>query len=231
MESVKNMKLGVNNNYIKWLNSIYLVLLLILPLLPYTSADGDSALTSLGKEGGVYLALGVIAIIILFLVHWLWVVCHRERPSVTQQRPHIPPVHNNVIAGVGSAATQRRVLDVKAIETFPVFKHPDVKNVENVLECAVCLSKYEDGDMLRLLPCNHVFHTACVDPWLVSDSGTCPICRFNLSDNVPLTTLNAGSVVIDVLEASEDHTETVTEKVSETQDERATSLCNEFFSG
>ncbi|KAI3933183.1 hypothetical protein MKW92_011056 [Papaver armeniacum] len=173
----------VKKNIIKlnmqWLNSICTVLLLI---LPYTSADGDSggffALTSIGKECGIYLVSAVVLIILFFLGHWLWAVYHRERPSATQQRPYTPG-NNNVTAG------DRNV---------PVFKHPDVKNIENVLECVICL---------------------------ISNSGTCPVCRFDLKYNVPETTINAGSVVIDVLEAGEGHTETETEMVSETQDELA----------
>ncbi|KAI3877491.1 hypothetical protein MKW92_051398 [Papaver armeniacum] len=83
-------------------------------------------------------------------------------------------------------ATPKRGLDSNVIETLPVFVHPDVKNHVHVLECAVSLEKFKDGDELRLLlPCNHVFHTKCIDPWLVS-SYTCPFCRCNL---VPETTL------------------------------------------
>ncbi|CAI4217261.1 unnamed protein product [Parascedosporium putredinis] len=31
-----------------------------------------------------------------------------------------------------------------------------------------------------VLPCDHKFHPACVDPWLVNVSGTCPLCRLDL---------------------------------------------------
>lgn len=49
--------------------------------------------------------------------------------------------------------------------------------LQEVLECAVCLSRFEDADILRLLPkCKHAFHLDCVDTWLVSHS-TCPLCR------------------------------------------------------
>eukprot|EP00871_Galdieria_phlegrea_P002837 jgi/Galph1/3554/GphlegSOOS_G2221.1 len=34
------------------------------------------------------------------------------------------------------------------------------------LNCAVCLEPFQDGECLRILPCFHQFHTACIDPWL-----------------------------------------------------------------
>ena len=45
--------------------------------------------------------------------------------------------------------------------------------------CAVCLVRYEADDILIRLPCNHLFHEACIGRWLEAD-GTCPKCRFNL---------------------------------------------------
>lgn len=42
--------------------------------------------------------------------------------------------------------------------------------------CTVCLCEYEQGEMLRQLPCSHDFHLKCIDLWL-SNHTTCPICR------------------------------------------------------
>lgn len=33
-------------------------------------------------------------------------------------------------------------------------------------ECAVCLSAYQHGEELRVLPCQHRFHKECVDEWI-----------------------------------------------------------------
>lgn len=42
--------------------------------------------------------------------------------------------------------------------------------------CAVCISDFQCGEDIRNLPCQHRFHTACVEQWLaISDH--CPICR------------------------------------------------------
>ncbi|XP_031493990.1 probable E3 ubiquitin-protein ligase RHY1A [Nymphaea colorata] len=43
-------------------------------------------------------------------------------------------------------------------------------------ECAVCLDHFEAGELLVHLPCAHYFHSACVIPWLKTQS-ICPCCR------------------------------------------------------
>lgn len=42
--------------------------------------------------------------------------------------------------------------------------------------CPLCYAIYTDGDLVRRLPCFHLFHTTCADPWL-AEKLTCPICR------------------------------------------------------
>lgn len=46
-----------------------------------------------------------------------------------------------------------------------------------VLECRVCLSEFEDGEKIRKLQCDHVFHKDCLDTWLQQYCATCPLCR------------------------------------------------------
>ncbi|XP_073157635.1 E3 ubiquitin-protein ligase ATL4-like [Henckelia pumila] len=62
-------------------------------------------------------------------------------------------------------------------------------------DCAVCLSKFEPHDQLRLLPlCCHAFHADCIDTWIVSNQ-TCPLCRS--------TVLPSDADVLDKIAASE----------------------------
>ncbi|XP_039126642.1 E3 ubiquitin-protein ligase ATL6-like [Dioscorea cayenensis subsp. rotundata] len=83
----------------------------------------------------------------------------------------------------------QRGLDPEVLETFPTLAYSEVKNLKigkGSLECAVCLSEFEEDETLRLLPkCSHVFHPDCIDAWLVSHV-TCPVCRSNLAaDPIP----------------------------------------------
>ena len=41
--------------------------------------------------------------------------------------------------------------------------------------CSICAEDYSEGDELRKLPCGHVFHKTCVDPWLRDRARTCPL--------------------------------------------------------
>jgi hypothetical protein len=49
---------------------------------------------------------------------------------------------------------------------------------EDVLnkECSICLTAYEFNDILRTLPCSHIFHKDCLDRWM-RQSSYCPMCK------------------------------------------------------
>ena len=49
--------------------------------------------------------------------------------------------------------------------------------------CPICLDEYAEGDMLRILPCKHEFHTGCVDKWLVTRKRFCPLCKADVCPN------------------------------------------------
>ncbi|XP_078157934.1 uncharacterized protein LOC144553582 isoform X2 [Carex rostrata] len=54
---------------------------------------------------------------------------------------------------------------------------------DDVEQCYICLTEYEEGDKIRVLPCNHEFHMACVDKWLKEVHRVCPLCRGNVCQN------------------------------------------------
>jgi len=97
-------------------------------------------------------------------------------------------------------------LDRAVIESFPVFSYDLVKGLKaqtkETLECAVCLSQFEDDELLRLLPkCSHAFHPDCIDTWLFSHT-TCPICRIILVPTDDENPTGTGYGIIEPLEVT-----------------------------
>ena len=44
-------------------------------------------------------------------------------------------------------------------------------------DCPICLSNFEDGDRVRVLPCGHIFHQDEIDDWLTGTRRLCPTCK------------------------------------------------------
>ncbi|KAJ7950699.1 putative Ring finger protein [Quillaja saponaria] len=69
------------------------------------------------------------------------------------------------------------------IDSLPLFTFSSItrrSTSSNSGDCAICLSKFEQHDQLRLLPlCCHAFHAECIDTWLQSNL-TCPLCRSSI---------------------------------------------------
>lgn len=77
-------------------------------------------------------------------------------------------------------------LDKRALRTFPVVKYYSkemkIQGQNLGADCVICLSEFEGGERVRILPkCNHGFHVKCIDKWLSSHS-SCPTCRQYLVD-------------------------------------------------
>lgn len=85
--------------------------------------------------------------------------------------------------GYGNGATAQRGgpgMSQDELKKLPCFEFKAVaqeKASDSPLDCAVCLENYKKGDSCRLLPnCNHLFHSQCIDSWLLK-TPICPICR------------------------------------------------------
>ncbi|KFK39020.1 hypothetical protein AALP_AA3G190100 [Arabis alpina] len=80
-----------------------------------------------------------------------------------------------------------RGLDPTVLKSLPVFNFSDSTH-KDPIECAVCLSEFEENESGRVLPnCKHTFHVDCIDMWFHSHS-TCPLCR-------SLVEINPGSEI------------------------------------
>lgn len=56
----------------------------------------------------------------------------------------------------------------------------EATNKGGELGCSICTEDFTTGEDVRVLPCHHKYHPACIDPWLLNVSGTCPLCRHDL---------------------------------------------------
>ena len=48
---------------------------------------------------------------------------------------------------------------------------------ETTDNCVICVDDFAEGDTVRVLPCDHIFHPQCIDEWLVNHSSLCPLCK------------------------------------------------------
>jgi hypothetical protein len=63
---------------------------------------------------------------------------------------------------------RREGLTAEQIARLPtiIFKAKEHKGEDDMLSCIVCMNEYKNQEKLRVLPCNHRFHKACIDKWL-----------------------------------------------------------------
>ncbi|KAK4415736.1 RING-H2 finger protein ATL1 [Sesamum alatum] len=78
----------------------------------------------------------------------------------------------------GATAWRFHNLSIDFVSSFKYKKDESVVEDEGYdSQCAVCLSVFEEGELVRQLPkCNHLFHAQCIDMWLYSHMD-CPLCR------------------------------------------------------
>jgi hypothetical protein len=87
-----------------------------------------------------------------------------ETPAAETPRDAAGEQHAGIESGISAA--QPVVAGTAATTTTPS---------DEGLGCSICTEDFEQGQDIRVLPCNHKFHPDCVDPWLLNVSGTCPL--------------------------------------------------------
>ncbi|KAI3795236.1 hypothetical protein L1987_37885 [Smallanthus sonchifolius] len=92
-----------------------------------------------------------------------------------------------LIARIHSDEPPKRGLEPTVIASLPILMYEDRSGLNP--ECTVCLSPFEAGQMIRVLPtCKHQFHAECIDKWLESHS-SCPICRHEVELGLTISPL------------------------------------------
>lgn len=104
-----------------------------------------------------------------------------NRNTVIEDDCHITIDHNKVHylrqqkAGMFDKLWLYLGLIDPACESEPVYEMMEIPDVQDQV-CVICLSTYEDGDMLSKLWCKHHFHRACIKEWLILNR-RCPLCK------------------------------------------------------
>ncbi|KAG8371051.1 hypothetical protein BUALT_Bualt13G0046700 [Buddleja alternifolia] len=65
-----------------------------------------------------------------------------------------------------------------AIDAMPTIKISQ-RHLNTDAHCPVCKDKFELGSKARQMPCDHIYHSDCIVPWLV-EHNSCPVCRIEL---------------------------------------------------
>ncbi|KAL2324987.1 hypothetical protein Fmac_024045 [Flemingia macrophylla] len=140
-----------------------------------SNEDGNDFDAS-GFTYGVAFVIGLV-----FLLATVAFACVRLRmardPNMLNILAGMPPSRR--AQGEDSAEQGLGVIDT-SFESYPKLLYSQVDKAASSSvssSCPICLGDYKETDVLRSLPhCHHLFHLACVDPWLRFHS-TCPICR------------------------------------------------------
>ncbi|XP_061739875.1 E3 ubiquitin-protein ligase RNF128-like [Nerophis ophidion] len=58
-------------------------------------------------------------------------------------------------------------------------KRDDKETIGDHYMCAVCIESYKASEVVTVLTCDHIFHKACIEPWLL-EKRTCPMCKCDI---------------------------------------------------
>ncbi|XP_022728381.1 RING-H2 finger protein ATL5-like [Durio zibethinus] len=132
-------------------------------------------------NGKVMLCAGIF----LFMALLIILCFHKYAPILfrnSRRAQHLP----SIATATPPTTVASKGLDLSVIKTIPTFFYSTKASHLPPLECAVCLSEFENDEKARVLPmCNHTFHVDCIDMWFYSHSN-CPLCRAPVRADIPV---------------------------------------------
>lgn len=80
-------------------------------------------------------------------------------------------------------------VDTKMVEALPsfMFSSSHLNDCHAGETCAICLEDYKEGEIVKVLPCKHEYHSSCVDSWLTKWGTFCPVCKHDMRSKYLLT--------------------------------------------
>ncbi|XVF18040.1 hypothetical protein REPUB_Repub10bG0177200 [Reevesia pubescens] len=86
-------------------------------------------------------------------------------------------------------------VDTKMVEALPRVVFSSARLSTTGETCAICLEDYKDGEILKVLPCQHDFHSSCVDSWLTKWGTFCPVCKLDMTTKIAYSEINRSNRV------------------------------------
>ncbi|KAL7096931.1 hypothetical protein ACP275_10G111300 [Erythranthe tilingii] len=153
------------------------------PIMAQNFSDSTEGIPSQDSVSNFQPSLAVVIgmLSIMFSVTFILLLyakfCHRTSSSVHTTNGGRQIIRDGLLRSTSTASG----VDKTVVESLPFFRFSSLKGSRQGLECSVCLAKFEDVEILRLLPkCKHAFHIDCIDRWLEKHS-TCPLCRHRVT--------------------------------------------------
>lgn len=173
---------GISNHIGKQLQSS---LPLVVEVEVQPNLDGDEH----AAEGLWFLGHVMVFAFTVMLVGVLALVVYHVRSCRLRRRQRVKT--KMVSKFITRLSTRTFLLPVPPVKGSAVPDTSYDRGGEDSPSCAVCLDDFVRGDLLRVLPCGHELHRACVDPWLEAHHN-CPLCKDDILNS-------RGSSSIDLL--------------------------------
>uniref|UniRef100_A0A0N5CA16 RING-type domain-containing protein n=1 Tax=Strongyloides papillosus TaxID=174720 RepID=A0A0N5CA16_STREA len=83
---------------------------------------------------------------------------------------------------------KRRARITGLLEQIPIEKYDEI-TMSHCDECTICMMEFTNNTDIRTLPCKHIYHSGCIDDWLLR-TFACPMCMTPVDSSI-LTSFTA----------------------------------------
>lgn len=74
----------------------------------------------------------------------------------------------------------KNIVIQEELDKIQISEFSDIKTDEK--QCSICLDDFEPSSKIRLINCKHLFHSECLDTWLLQHDYKCPHCREKVAE-------------------------------------------------
>lgn len=126
------------------------------------------------KSSIAFIILGVYPFVISLLTKFYWMITKKYMCTHVEINP---TNSNNNINHVDSDVNIFLNKNIKQNVTTNL-----LQNIENT-ECVICMNFFLENQSIRILDCNHIYHSDCIEAWLKIGT-TCPTCKQHITNAV-----------------------------------------------